>query len=501
MIRFSNLIFSFFSTYYGESIRVNLEKNLRIKSINKLLDIKYLNESNNLQTSEYVTRIYNAIKELVESILEIVYWFGKSLFVLIFTFYFIFKINYIIAFLIIPFVLVMALLTKYISKKQKDASKKEIESNAKLIDFTHEIINSLSTIKIFNSEKYILNNYNKTEENWGQNRLKCNLISSTSVMSLSLFGIIIISLILLLSGSGKSMVKPGEITSLILYTGNIFVIIMEVFNNVIIFSALENSLKRFNDIFNEKNIKIEEKGRIAKTDIANWDIEFKSVNFRYQSKKIINNMSFYIPEGSKVAIVGKNGTGKSTLLKLISGLYKPDSGEIYVGNILLNNIDEKVLRDNLSYVLQESYIYSDTVSNNIFLGNYDNEDKLNYVTDICQLNDLVKDLPKGYIIHNNGANLSGGQKQKIGLARSIIRQPQILLLDEYTNALDNESQKIISDEIYNRHRTIIFVTHNFEILNKADLVIYLGKNGNYYINSHYKLLSECEDYNNYIKIN
>jgi ABC-type bacteriocin/lantibiotic exporter with double-glycine peptidase domain len=154
-----------------------------------------------------------------------------------------------------------------------------------------------------------------------------------------------------------------------------------------------------------------------------------------------------------------------------------------VGNILLNNIDEKVLRDNLSYVLQESYIYSDTVSNNIFLGNYDNEDKLNYVTDICQLNDLVKDLPKGYIIHNNGANLSGGQKQKIGLARSIIRQPQI------------------SDEIYNRHRTIIFVTHNFEILNKADLVIYLGKNGNYYINSHYKLLSECEDYNNYIKIN
>ena len=501
LIRFSNLIFSFFSTYYGESIRVNLEKNLRIKSINKLLDIKYLNESNNLQTSEYVTRIYNAIKELVESILEIVYWFGKSLFVLIFTFYFIFKINYIIAFLIIPFVLVMALLTKYISKKQKDASKKEIESNAKLIDFTHEIINSLSTIKIFNSEKYILNNYNKTEENWGQNRLKCNLISSTSVMSLSLFGIIIISLILLLSGSGKSMVKPGEITSLILYTGNIFVIIMEVFNNVIIFSALENSLKRFNDIFNEKNIKIEEKGRIAKTDIANWDIEFKSVNFRYQSKKIINNMSFYIPEGSKVAIVGKNGTGKSTLLKLISGLYKPDSGEIYVGNILLNNIDEKVLRDNLSYVLQESYIYSDTVSNNIFLGNYDNEDKLNYVTDICQLNDLVKDLPEGYIIHNNGANLSGGQKQKIGLARSIIRQPQILLLDEYTNALDNESQKIISDEIYNRHRTIIFVTHNFEILNKADLVIYLGKNGNYYINSHYKLLSECEDYNNYIKIN
>lgn len=493
-IRLMNLILNFISRYGQEAIRANLESDLRMESINKLLSVRNLNDLRTLQSSQYVTRIFETIQSLVDSILNLIVWFGKSLPILIFTFYFIFQINYIIAFLIIPFVMLMAILTSYISRKQKSISKREIESKAGLIDFFHQIVESFETIRIFNSRSYMLDKTDNLEENWKTKRIRKSMIFSLSFLSLSLFGIIITSLILLLSTINTTTVKTGEITSLILYTGNVFILIMDVFNNLIVFSELENSLERFNKMFPQKDKKLE----AVNNNIINWNIELKNISFNYDDKEVIKNMSFLIPEGSKVAIVGKNGSGKSTLLKIISGLYRPSKGEVYIGGISLKNIGKEFLGENLAYAQQDPYIYNDTIYNNIALADKYSENKIKEVIEICNMKDLTEKLSEDTILYNNAANLSGGQRQKIGLARTIIRSPKVLLLDEYTSSLDIESQKHIFDYLISLDKTLVFITHDYSFLREMDLIIYLDSPGNYYIDSHDNLLKELKAYRDYL---
>ena len=482
-IRILNLILNFISRYVNEKIKVNLESNLRVESINKLLETTNLNELKSLQSSQYVTRINDAIKALVEAILNIILWLGKSLPILLFTFYFIMKINYIIGLLILPFIYIMALFTKYISKKLKTVSVEELKRKSIAIDFTYEIIESFETIRIYNIKNYILNKYIKNEDNWNKSRVDMGILSSISFLSLSIFGILITSLILILSSGGNSIIRPGEITSLILYTGNIFILIMDVFNNIIVFSELDNSLKRFNDIFSN-NI---EEYNIIDRKIENWDIECKDISFSYDEISIINNLSFRIKEGMKVGIVGSNGTGKSTILKLLSGLYRPNSGRISFSNIPIEDIDS-LLINNLSYGQQEPYIYNDNIYNNINLDNIYNKNHIEEIFKLFNIDEIINKIGENTILYNNGANLSGGQRQKIGLARTVLKNPKILLLDEFTNSLDLESQNRIFNYLINTDKTIICITHDFKYIDKFDLIIYLDGSGNHAIDSHKNLM-------------
>ena len=496
LIRVINLLLTFLSNFFQEVVKSELENLLRVKSVEKLLPMELL-RLKDLQSTQYVTRIFEAIEKLVEAILNVVDWLGKSLATFIFTFYFMLQINKLITLLIIPFIILMAILTKFISKKQKILSKDEIESRSNVKDFIQEIVISFDVIKIFNSKNYTVNKYKSLENHWKKRRIKFNIVSSLSLLSLSSFGIVITAIILIIAINSNGLVKSGDITSLLLYSGSIFMIIMDVFNNIMIFNILESSLARFNNIFKEDIPKSpNDKTNINEDD---WCIQLDNIYFSYKETPLINNLSMNIPYGRKLAIVGKNGAGKSTLLKLIVGLYKPTSGNITINGVDIENIEENQLRRNISYAPQEPYIYTDTLFNNISLGeDYTTEDILkvsktcNFLIDIKKLENFLETK-----LHENGKNLSGGQKQKLALVRAIIRNPKILLLDEFSNSLDVESQNTILNNLLSLNSTIVFVTHNFELLEKLDYVIFINNNTSY-IGTHKGLINNYIDYRNLI---
>ncbi len=212
----------------------------------------------------------------------------------------------------------------------------------------------------------------------------------------------------------------------------------------------------------------------------NGEIEFKNVSFTFEgaSQPTINNLSFKIPKGQKVALVGKMGSGKSTLSRLIAGILEPSAGAILIDGVDVRQIDTADIRKNIGIMLQDSWLFSGTVRENIQMGfnEYDDEHILK-VCKIAGVDDFVGSNPKGYDleIRERGIGLSGGQRQTINLARSLLHDPQILLLDEPTSSMDQGTEKKVVDSLreVSSEKTMLIVTHRNPILSMVERVFVL----------------------------
>ncbi len=210
----------------------------------------------------------------------------------------------------------------------------------------------------------------------------------------------------------------------------------------------------------------------------NGEIEFKNVSFKFDGVKqaTIDNVSFKIPAGQKVALVGKMGSGKSTLSKLIAGMIEPTSGAILVDGIDVRQIDPADVRKNIGVMLQDSWLFSGTIRENIQMGfNEYNDDHILEICKVAGVDDFVGSHPKGYDleIKERGIGLSGGQKQAINLARSMIHKPDILLLDEPTSSMDQGTEQKIVGSLneFCKKKTMVIVTHRNPILAMVDRVL------------------------------
>jgi len=210
------------------------------------------------------------------------------------------------------------------------------------------------------------------------------------------------------------------------------------------------------------------------------EIEFRNVSYKFEgaSQPVLKNLSFKIPVGQKVALVGKMGSGKSTLSRLIAGIYEPTEGAILIDGVDVRQIDQADIRKNIGIMLQESWLFSGTVRENIQMGyNEYDDDHLLRVCKIAGVDDFVGSHPKGYDleIKERGNGLSGGQRQTINLARSLLHNPNILLLDEPTSSMDQGSEKKIVAALQDActDKTMIVVTHRNPILTMVDRVFVL----------------------------
>ena len=208
------------------------------------------------------------------------------------------------------------------------------------------------------------------------------------------------------------------------------------------------------------------------------EIEFKNVTFTYPGAKepTLRDLSFKIESGEKVAILGKMGSGKSTIARLLAGLYEPDVGSILIDGVDLRQIDQADIRKNIGSMLQETWLFSGTVKENIQLGllEYD-DDHILSLAKISGVDDFVASNPKGYDfeIKERGVGLSGGQKQSINLARALLHDPKLLLLDEPTSSMDQGTEKKIVDNLqeYGKEKTMMIITHRNPILTMVDRVL------------------------------
>ena len=215
------------------------------------------------------------------------------------------------------------------------------------------------------------------------------------------------------------------------------------------------------------------------------NIVFDNVSYAHKiasEQNQISNLSFSIERGKTTAIVGSSGSGKSSVLKLLLGIYKPDAGQIRIGNTNLNSLESKSWNKACSYVLQDSYIFSDSIAENIVLSDgYIDEERLRQATQLANINRFIEDLPMGYHtkIGKNGMDLSKGQLQRILLARAFYKKGDFFILDEATSALDGYNEIMILDSIEETFtdKTILIVSHRLSAVKSADhiLVIEAGE--------------------------
>ena len=241
------------------------------------------------------------------------------------------------------------------------------------------------------------------------------------------------------------------------------------------------SLERLNEI----HAKEDEDGVQARLSVLpeGRDLTLKNVSFQYGgafSPMVLKNVNLTIPRGKTIAIVGASGSGKTTILKLLLNFYQATEGGIRLGDISLDNIEHRVWRDKCGVVMQEGYIFSDTIAKNIALGDEQIDKKrLLQAVKVANIQQYVESLPLGYNtkIGGDGVGLSQGQKQRLLIARAVYKNPEYLFFDEATNALDASNERIIMDNLneFLRGKTVVVVAHRLSTVKNADEIIVLDK--------------------------
>lgn len=266
------------------------------------------------------------------------------------------------------------------------------------------------------------------------------------------------------------------------------------------------SLERLGEIHDKED---EEKADEPKITVfpENKELSINSVHFQYEgphSPMVLKDINLHIPAEKTTAIVGMSGSGKTTLIKLMLGFYQPVKGDIHLGDIQLRNFSSRLWRDKCGVVMQDGFIFSDTIINNIAVGQevIDREQMLHAVR-MANIQDYIESLPLGYNtkIGQEGVGLSQGQKQRILLARAIYKNPDFIFLDEATNALDANNEKIIMEnmEEFYKGRTVVVVAHRLSTVKNADQIVVLEKGAIVERGTHKELIAKKGQYFHLVK--
>lgn len=273
----------------------------------------------------------------------------------------------------------------------------------------------------------------------------------------------------------------GQISALMTYSFMILSSLMMFSMVLVMLTMAMESSKRISEVLRTESTITDEKSLHKK--LNSGEIEFKNVIFRYSEdakENVINDVSFKIPSGSTVGIIGATGSGKSTLVQLIPRLYNINSGEILIDNINIENIDIELLREEVGMVLQKNTLFSGTIRENLRWGNKNaTDEELDLVCDIAQATEIINKMPNGYdeYIEQGGSNLSGGQKQRLCIARALLKKPKILIFDDSTSAVDTKTDELIRRGLqsYMPETTKIIIAQRILSVQNADIILVIEK--------------------------
>ncbi|MDS0527630.1 ABC transporter ATP-binding protein/permease [Clostridium sp. SHJSY1] len=392
------------------------------------------------------------------------------------------SINWIITILsLIPIPLIIFVMFK-IGNIVRKRFKRVQENFALISDRVQENINGIRVIKAYVQEDEEVNNFEKLNDKMAESNI--DMIRVSAYLAPLIEICFAISFVLNLIIGGK-MVLRGSISlgDFIAFNGYLTMILAPVISMgriITIFQRGMASFNRLNEIFNTK-VFIKEAEKPINIS-PGGDIRVRNLTFSYPSSEeiVLNDINLSIPKGHTLGIVGKTGSGKSTLVKLIARMYNIPNGNIFSNEIDINNFELKSYRDSLGFVMQENFLFNDSISENVkfFKGIYSKEEVIKATKDSCIYDSIMK-FPKGLdtVIGERGVNLSGGQKQRIAIARALIKNPEVLILDDSLSAVDTITEKQILSNVkkLRKDKTSIIIAHRISAVIEADEIIVLDK--------------------------
>ena len=396
----------------------------------------------------------------------------------------------------------LPLLSYFVYKLSKKIHKKFTKIQEKFSELTtkaQENFSGIRVVKAYGREESQIGGFTNLSLDYLDRKM--DMVKIQAAFQPILYIISGVSIIIVIWLGGKMVINGtmtiGEITAFVIYLG-MLIWPMIAFGWILnIIQQASASMRRLEKIFAEK-IEIRDNAKTSSAvNSISGDIEFKNVSFRFGEKLpyVLKNIDFKIPKGSTVAIIGHTGVGKTALVNLIPRLYDITEGELTIDGINIKEIPLKVLRKNIGMVPQETFLFSDTLTNNILYGT-DNGDMelVKKVSQISQLDKDVENFPKGFdtVLGERGITLSGGQKQRTSLARALAADPKILILDDSFSAVDTNTEEEILDNLkeFMKDRTSIIISHRISTVKDADKIIVLHEGKIAEEGSHLELISQ-----------
>ena len=465
---------------YASYASAGFAKNLRKDLFSKIQSFSFTN-IDRFSTAGLITRFTTDVNNIQNSFQLLIRGFVRAPLMMCVAIFMSFMINPGLSMIFVVAVLFLGTFLAFIIFKVHPiftaAIRKYDDINASL----QENINGIRVVKAYIREKYETGKFKKATENLKNMLLKGEniIIFVSPVMQLTVF-----SCILLLSWFGAKMIvvhelTTGELASLFAYTTNILMSLLMLAMMLVNIVFSRASGDRIAMVLSEEpSIKNPENGI---TEVKDGSILFKNVDFSYSNNPEVLNLTkinLEIKSGETIGIIGGTGSAKSALVQLIPRLYDVLDGELLVGGVNVKDYDIKTLRDNVAMVLQKNVLFSGSIKDNLRWGNENaTDEEMEHACKLAQADEFIQKFPKKYDtrIERGGANVSGGQRQRLCIARALLKSPKILILDDSTSAVDTKTDKLIREAFKNElpHITKIIIGQRISSIKDSDKILVL----------------------------
>lgn len=494
-----SLILGAFSGKFAATASAGFAKNLRKDMYHNIQNFSFSN-IDKFSTSSIVTRLTTDITYVQESYQMIIRIAVRSPLMLIFSLLMAFTINHKLSLIFLVAIPVLGIGLFLIMTKAHPIFERVFKIYDKLNRVVQENLHGIRVVKSFVREEHEDKKFKDVSKDIYANFVKAEKILS---YNMPLMQLVAYGCMLLISWLGANFIvsdtmTTGELTSLITYAMQMLMSLMMLSMVFVMITISRASAERIAEILSEESDLKNPKNPIY--EIENGDISFKNVNFGYSKKKMcLKNINLEIKSGETIGIIGGTGTSKSSLVQLIPRLYDTIEGEVLVGGRNVKDYDIKSLRDEVAMVLQKNVLFSGTIKENLRWGDENaTDEEIVRVCRLAQADEFVQSFPNKYdtYIEQGGSNVSGGQKQRLCIARALLKKPKILILDDSTSAVDTKTdasiRKAFKEEIPNT--TKIIIAQRVSSLDDADKIIVLDNGKINGIGSHDELLKTNEIY-------
>lgn len=471
-------VFLYFATILQAKIRVNSVTAMR-KSVFDHVSQLHLGFFSEQRKGDIMSRITTDIHQVELTVVNTIRVILKEPLMIIAFFITLFTISPELTLYTMLLIPISGGIISFIARRLKKRAQRSQQAIGRMTSIVEEALGAMRIIKAFNARGYIANKFNSEVDTYGRQNFKI-AVGSNLVSPLSEFlGVSFIAAILVMGGnmilSDQSSLDAASFLFFLIIFSQILTPAKAMSNA---FSNIQKGIASGERVFELMDEEVQIKDISDPKTLSHFEegILFQDVTFSYQEQEILKNLSFEIPKGRVVALVGPSGGGKSTVASLLPRYYDIQKGTITLDRVPITDYKIQELRNQMGVVTQEAILFNDTIFQNIAFGSKNtSQQEVEKAAKLANAHDFILQMENGYQtqVGDQGMKLSGGQRQRISIARALLKNPPILILDEATSALDSESEKLVQEAIYElmKNRTTLVIAHRLSTVQHADQIL------------------------------
>ena len=493
-------VFSYLQTWFLIDISTDISFNLRTRLMDKITHLSMEDVGEN-KRGDILSRITNDIDSLQTGITQSFIQLMTAVITIVGVLIMMMYINVWMTLASVILIPISFIVIRFITKHSQSYFLKQLAYKGSLNSQIEETFTGHDIIRTFNQEEDEMEKFEEDNENWFTHEWKSQFFSSLNgplmnfISNLAYVIIAVLGAIFVI----QRAIAVGDILAFFQYIKNFTQPIQQITR---VMNLVQTAMAASERIFEFLEIDDEPNPSDVKIDAFEEGIEFDNVSFGYnEGETIINDLSFKVKKGDKIAIIGETGAGKTTIVKLLMRFYDVDSGEIKIDGVNINEYDKHSLRSLMGMVLQDSWLFSDTIANNIRYGNLNaTDEEVIGAAKQVHADEFIRQLPDGYetVLNEDSDNISHGQKQLLTIARTILADNEILILDEATSSVDTRTEKLIQEAMDKlmENRTSFIIAHRLSTIKNADKIIVIENGEIIEQGTHEELLNQKGYYYN-----